>query len=88
MLGCSGPQIPPRFRDREMSRAELIKLLTASLDRIVKLTFNDATAQTVKVHIVDDEGIVYFAVSSNGIGEQAYWTVIEDIESVLPLEDS
>jgi len=40
------------------------------------------------VHLVDDEGIVYFLVLSNQVDDKAYWTVFDDIESVLPIGDA
>jgi len=71
-----------------MNREEVINRLTADVDKVVMVSFNDGKAQTIKVHLVDDEGIVYFLVLSNQVDDRAYWTVFDDIESVLPIGDS
>jgi hypothetical protein len=72
-----------------MDRSEVIKILTANVDKVVRLSFNDGAVQTAKVHLVDDEGVVYWLVESNRVrDEAACWTFFEDIEGVLPLGDS
>jgi hypothetical protein len=71
-----------------MNREEIMGCLTANVDKVVRLTFSDGDIRTVKIHVVDDDGVVYFVFESDKVGEQAYWAIIGDIESVLPLENS
>lgn len=66
-----------------MNRTEVIKSLTDNVDKIVRVIFNDGQDQTIKVHLVDDEGIVYYLASSNEGESQAYWAFFEDVENVL-----
>lgn len=71
-----------------MNREEVINRLTANVDKVVRVSFNDGKAETIKVHLVDDEGIVYFLVLSDQVDDKAYWTVFGDIKSVSPSGDS
>jgi hypothetical protein len=71
-----------------MNRAEVLKSLTDNVDKIVRVIFNDGQDQTIKVHMVDDEGIVYYLALSNEVDNQAYWAFFKDVENVLPLDKS
>jgi hypothetical protein len=71
-----------------MNRPEVIKSLTDNVDKIVRVIFNDGQDQTIKVHLVDDEGIVYYLASSNEVDNQAYWAFFKDVENVLQLDKS
>ncbi len=71
-----------------MNRAEVIECLTANVDKIVRVIFNDGQDQTIKIHLVDDEGIVYYLASPGKVDNQAYWAFFEYVENVLPTDNS
>jgi hypothetical protein len=71
-----------------MDREEIVGRLRANVDKVVKVCFGDGNIQTIKVHVVDDDGIVYFLVVSNEVDKQAYWTVFDDIKNVESLRNS
>ena len=65
-----------------MTREEVVRTLRAKADEMVTVRFTDGTTQRIRVHLVDDEGMVYFVAAANEDGEQAYWTPFDRIESV------
>jgi len=67
-----------------MKREEVVRMLHAKVDEIVSVRFTDGTAQWIRVHLVDDDGMVYFLAAANEADEQAYWTSFDRIESVSP----
>jgi len=74
-----------------MSPEVVIQVLRENTDKVVELYFGDGEVQTVKVILVDDEGVVYDLVGSNQDSkspgrQEAFWTTFGEIRKVLPAQ--
>ena len=49
-----------------MERNSVIAALRENTDRVVELHFRDGEIQTVTIILVDDEGVVYDLIASEG----------------------
>ncbi|HEV2687999.1 MAG TPA: hypothetical protein VGV35_05580 [Bryobacteraceae bacterium] len=72
-----------------MTTDEVIHLLRANIDRPVKLTYASGEVETVLLHIVNDEGIVYDRLSEDlKDSKNAWWTTFPEIADVQPLPEN
>jgi len=71
-----------------MERCSVITVLRANIDKTVVLHFADGEAQTARIILVDDEGVVYDIIASNReiptTSMTALWTTFDEIASVSP----
>jgi hypothetical protein len=60
-----------------MNRAEIIDALTTSIDRKIRVTFDDGVVQSVAICTVDEEGFLHSG--PDGIEPAGYWTRFEGV---------
>ncbi len=72
-----------------LERDSVTQALHENTDRVVELHFADGEIQTVRVILVDDEGVVYDLIASNrerpnSAKTAAFWTTFDEIIAVRP----
>jgi hypothetical protein len=68
-----------------MNSAEIEQVISANIDKTVRVVYTDGRTQNLRVHTVDDEGFVCdLAPETVEPPPYAYWVRFTDVRDVRP----